>query len=65
MKIKEQRGITLVAMIITIIMIIGLAGITAALALNNRELYNLSEASKSNITIENEKDLRDVISAMK
>ena len=50
---KEQKGITLVALVITIIVLLILAGVTiAALSAQNGILTNASTAQKKTVTLE-------------
>lgn len=45
--LKEQKGITLVALVITIIVLLILAGVTISLTLGENGLLNRAEQSKN------------------
>ncbi len=46
--LKEQKGITLVALVITIIVLIILAGISISLVLGNNGLFNKAREGREN-----------------
>lgn len=46
--LKQQKGITLVALVITIIVLLILAGITISLTLGERGLLNMAKEAKNN-----------------
>ncbi len=48
--LKEQKGITLVALVITIIVLLILAGVTISLTLGDRGIFNTAQKAAKNYT---------------
>ena len=55
-KIMENKGITLVALVVTIIIMLILAGVTLSLALSDNGLFNKTKVAVDKYQIENEKE---------
>lgn len=47
---KKERGITLIALIVTIIVLLILAGVTISLAINNQGVFNKAKTAGNKYT---------------
>lgn len=58
--LKGQKGITLVALVITIIVLLILAGVTISLTLGENGIFKTAEGAAKNYTNAQDKELYDM-----
>lgn len=58
--LKGQKGITLVALVITIIVLLILAGVTISLTLGDKGIFKTAEGAAKNYTNAQDKEMYDM-----
>lgn len=58
--LKEQKGITLVALVITIIVLLILAGVTISLTLGNHGIFKTAQGAAKNYTNSADKEMHQL-----
>lgn len=58
--LKGQKGITLVALVITIIVLLILAGVTISLTLGNNGIFTTAQKAAKNYTNAQDKELYEI-----
>lgn len=57
---KGQKGITLVALVITIIILLILAGVTISLTLGDKGIFTTAQTAAKNYTNAQDKEIHDI-----